>query len=188
MTMKYVVLDLETTGLSPTNDQILELGAILVDAELEKIAEISYVAHFGSAGLDRVDPFVRGMHTKNGLWLECEGPECLSLEDIDASFSEFLRKHGAEPRSVILAGFSVHFDQNFIKAQLPETAKLLSHRVLDFGGVNSFLVDCGFENLKPADMPHRSLPDCELELAVGLKLREQLIELRAPADANGAPV
>ena len=44
MTDTYIALDLETTGLSPSADRILEIGAVkVVDGQIEETYELSLI-------------------------------------------------------------------------------------------------------------------------------------------------
>lgn len=175
--MRYVVLDLETSGLNPTKDQILELGAIAVDEQLAEIARVSYLAHFPPSRTEEVSAFVRDMHAKNGLWEDIDFRGGLLLADIDTSFSKWLLELGATKESVVLAGHSIHFDHGFIKAQLLTTSTLLSHRLMDFGALNRFMLDCGLAVRPTPEMPHRAMADCEIELEGARAMRAVLREV-----------
>lgn len=175
--MRYLVLDLETSGLDPAKDQILEVGAIAVTAELEEIARFERVVWFSGWCVEGVSPFVREMHTKNGLWGDCERAPASPVR-VDSELAGWLVSLGARPGSVVLAGHSIHFDHGFLKAQFPETAKLLSHRLMDFGAFARFLREsCGAMYLPNAEMPHRAMADCEIELAEAREMRRAILDL-----------
>lgn len=178
MSMRYLVLDLETTGLDPATDQIVEVGAIAVDADLKELARFESPAYFAPSLVAGVTPFVREMHEKNGLWRATSSWSMTPLlPQVDFRLFLWLSSLGATPGSVVLAGHSIHFDQGFLKAQLPETAKLLSHRLMDFGAFARFLVDCGLGLPKCPDMPHRAMADCEIELAEAQAMRRAILDL-----------
>lgn len=197
---KYVLLDLETTGLNPTNDRILEIGAIALTADLEEVARFECLVHFS----DRltVDEVVHNMHTKNGLWSECATAP-FGEEAADVLLRDWLSQLGFEKKSVVLMGNSIHFDHSFLKARFPATAAMLHYRVMDIGGLRRWLTGFGIPLPEvPADMPHRSMPDCEIELRDARVMRRTVMTcmfevpvypshgpITLPAfDANGAPL
>lgn len=198
----FVVLDIETTGLDPRpylrdlrdgrhavegGDDILEVGAILVSSPHSTFSALVR----RTKPMDQIDPYVVGMHTKNGLWRDLEqrfGAQYAS--EADLSLATWLCSHGAiagdghgknASGNVVLVGYSVHFDHTFLKSQWPETAKLLSHRVRDVGQFVSQCTEWGLPvPPKAGNMPHRALPDAEIELAQYLGLRDALQAMARP--------
>lgn len=85
-----VWLDLETSGLDPRRDSILEIAMIVTDDDLNQIGEpfVSLVKPLHTRGYEVMDDFVKEMHTKNGL-LE-------QLYNIGALF------HGEDPSSCLM--------------------------------------------------------------------------------------
>ena len=155
-------LDLETTGLEPQTETILEVATFT--APLEKPFELTplYEAVIAcppsvKAGVNTI---VRGMHTENGLWEACEKSN-LRLRDVDSldDRSLFMKLralyHGEK---FILAGSSIHFDHAFIEAHWPSVASLLSHRHYDVSAVKLFAQSLGMPKLPKAEA-HRAAAD-----------------------------
>jgi oligoribonuclease len=117
-----VWIDLETTGLDPMKDEILEVGAIVTDDNFNEVARYSAVAYFYHArtivhtfaglealGRDKdsdeykstiaalarktdIVPYVLEMHWRNGLWKDCAKSE-KGLVTVDEELAAFIRTH-----------------------------------------------------------------------------------------------
>jgi oligoribonuclease (3'-5' exoribonuclease) len=169
----YVIFDLETTGLDPVLDQILEIGAIAVDDNLRTLDVFRRVVGITDAGEARIAAcdFVRDMHTENGLLEECRQPGAPAEALASLAFASWLSELGFLPADVAgkeelaqVAGNSVDFDRTFAKHRLPHAARYFSHRYFEISGTARFAERCGLLRLD-ADLPHRALADCEAELA-----------------------
>ena len=63
-----VWVDMEMTGLDPDNDRIIEVAAVVTDADLNIIAEGPVFAiHQSDETLDKMDNWNKGTHGKSGL-------------------------------------------------------------------------------------------------------------------------
>ena len=181
--MTLLWLDLETTGLDPFEDKILEIGIILTDHELKWITQASWVV--GYLHPDERDfirkradvndphnpnPFVADMHTKNNLWHEVLG----SLEDakmVNKYIQNWLEENA--PRTYDMsdkilplhpAGSSVHFDVEFLKFYMPEVVKYFHHRHYDVSSIKMYYETLeGTYDSGPEDK-HRVLDDLRNDL------------------------
>lgn len=156
----FIVLDLETTGLDPHQHEILEVGAISLTGQ-GLFSEFEDVCI--RSDRDNVDAYVMDMHTKNNLWRDCM-QKGRPIADVDAHLHQWLVNVGAVPKSVVLIGHSIHFDRTFMNVHMPQTLPLLSHRLRDIGQISTWLAENGVEVPLHAEMPHRSLADCRIEL------------------------
>lgn len=175
-----LILDLEGTALDPNAPEaaVLEIGAILCkwDPELPEVARASIVVRPPGLQADhdlmwsRMDPFVRDMHSRNGLWNEATtGENAWNLADADTAIARWLREHVDE--QVPLAGSGVsHYDAPWCRAFLPSLAARFTYWTQDVGNVRRLLQLADRHDLVDLvtdveSKPHRSLQDCELHLA-----------------------
>jgi oligoribonuclease len=159
--IRLLWLDLEMTGLSPENDLILEVAAIVTDWQFKEIATYEGVVKNSTLKLKKrlasnsifwdANPVSRdGLIEQNKT-----GKTLVEIED---EILKFIEKNFKSGIPIILAGNSVHMDRRFIEKNWPSFNAKLHYRMLD---VSAWKVV--FENkyrmkfVKP-DM-HRALDD-----------------------------
>lgn len=164
--MALIFLDIETTGLDPVRDMILELAALRVDVNtFEPSDGFQAVISPQKSGVDmpRPDEYVTRMHTANGLFAEIAAGGGFAFGEVYAGLKAWLEnipdwKDGGLLHT--LAGDSVHFDLGFLKIEMPDVAALFSHRLFD---VSAFRVARELRGLPPCDIvgatQHRAAPD-----------------------------
>jgi oligoribonuclease len=157
----YIWIDLETTGLDPDNDRIIEVGWFLSDHHKQITEEQSVLITPDKTAweLMQQDLFVQTMHTKNGLLKDMEAFGTIMVEDAEDQILEDLAKHGAEVP--VLAGASVHFDRAFIRTWMPRLDRKLMHRHLDTSALRLFFDSLGYYSVgqKERETVHRALED-----------------------------
>jgi oligoribonuclease len=191
--------DIETTGLDPDKDHLLEIAVIVTDDLLDEkarfqrvilpdvdeviLAELTNVnpdddlSVQHAAGVSGFHPIVVQMHAKNGLWKECVAAENDST-DLDMVLENWILSSGAEGAQ--LAGSSVHFDRSFIRKQLPRSIKKCHYRNLDVSSVTEIarrFYPLAYATMPrpPKDKAHRGMPDILASIEI---LRHYLRELR----------
>jgi oligoribonuclease len=161
--MMLVWLDLETTGLDPTKDRILEMAVAYSTLEkpFELVARSEWVFRLTSDERDAiwadVRPVVQEMHAKNGLWRECER-STLSLSDAVAAVLESVPVVSDWNEKPTLAGNCVEFDHGFLKAHAPELAARFHYRYYDVSRVKLLCRSLGMKQL-PKSETHRAMGD-----------------------------
>ena len=158
-------IDLETTGLIPREDSVVEVGWILTRKDLSELSEGTAVVKYTEEELPGVighmDDYVTRMHTSSGL-VEAMSTAEHTLLDIEWSILEQLGEH---PDSTFyIGGHSVHFDRGFIEVHMPRVHAALSHRHFDvrvFEFAESFWDDA---YLKPKGVSNHRAMDFFLSL------------------------
>ena len=127
--MALIFLDLETTGLDPRTDRILELAAARVSEALEPVDGFSTVILPNPGVLACPPGYVYDMHTRNGLLAEISEERGVTLSAALQGFTAWLAAQPDTPHT--LAGNSVHFDLGFLREWMQPAAEMFSHRLLD---------------------------------------------------------
>jgi oligoribonuclease len=138
--MKYLSLDIETTGLDKQNAQIIQV-AVVVDDMVTPVEKLPRFVSFIDHELLRFEPYALEMHRRSGLlerYLAEKGKS--SLNQVFEKLNGFLQEHyeltGKAKYNV--AGKNVAgFDLPFIAAEMADQADIFlgkcSHRVIDPG-------------------------------------------------------
>jgi oligoribonuclease len=126
---RFVWCDLEMTGLDLDACRILEIGVIITGPDMQPIAEIEHAVWQPDEVLGRMEPFVRDMHTKNGL-LERVKASKVSLAEAERDVMTLVAKH-VPFREGILAGNSIYVDRRFLTRYMPLFEGYLHYRQLD---------------------------------------------------------
>lgn len=158
---KYLWIDLETTGLDPDAEAILECAAIVTDADLVELGDpLVMVLQATPEFRDEASEFVQAMHDESGLWLACYDSR-LHPDDLDAALTSLIERYEWAAEKPILAGSTVHFDRSFVESWL-FVGERLHHRHLDTSSLKLAQEDaCGIEFAK-SGKAHRALADvCE---------------------------
>ena len=123
-------LDMEMTGLFPDSDRIIELAAVVTDADLNVIAESPViVVHQADALLDGMDAWNKGTHGRSGL-IEKVKASTTNEAEATAQMLEFLKQHVPEGKSP-MCGNSICQDRRFMARYMPELEKYFHYRNLD---------------------------------------------------------
>jgi len=168
-----LMLDLETTGLDPSRDSVLEYAMVLVDANDLTVlwSDTQLIATRIPLNQMHMSPYVRNMHTNSGLLAEHMGHKgpLLPLEETLARALGMMTQHWLPSERLssnsvawaTLCGYSIHFDRGFLKQQAPNFEAKCSHRMLDVSTLRRCTKQWAPNLLREAvGAQHRALVDC----------------------------
>lgn len=178
-----VWLDLEMTGLDATHDVILQAGLILTSPDLQPLEEYACDIWQPESELDKMTPFVREMHEKNGLLERVRA----SKLDVRAAEKRLLeRVAGWCTFPAVLCGNTIGQDKRFVDQWMPGLAGYLSYRVVDVSSVKilaKLWYGEGAVFKKPDEREHDALVDIRNSIAELRHYRSTLLQA-PPADQN----
>jgi len=158
---RIVWVDLEMTGLDPDRHVIVEVAALVTDAELNILDDgIDLVVHATDAELAEMDDFVTEMHGSSGLTEQIKA-STVTIEEAEEAVLGLVEKHCGEHRPP-LAGNSIATDRMFIRAQMPRLDAVLHYRMIDVSTVKELTrrwFPKAYYNQPDKGMAHRALAD-----------------------------
>ena len=158
---RIVWIDLEMTGLDPDRHVIVEVAALVTDAELNILDEgIDLVIHASDDELAEMDDFVTNMHDSSGLTEQIKA-STVTLEEAEEAVLEFVDKHCADIRPP-LAGNSIATDRTFIRTYMPRLDERLHYRMIDVSTIKELTrrwFPKAYYNQPDKGLAHRALAD-----------------------------
>ena len=123
-------IDMEMSGLLPDSDVILELAAVVTNADLEILAESPvFVVHQTNAVLDGMDAWNTSTHGKSGL-IDKVKASTLNEAAAEAQMIEFLKEWVPANKSP-MCGNSICQDRRFMARYMPKLEDYFHYRNLD---------------------------------------------------------
>jgi len=168
--MKILVIDIETTGLCPVNDSIVEIGAVLLNTRNGRIKE-----KFHSLIKEhQIIPADSWIFNNSDLKHEDIINHGKSIEEIRKDLQKLFKKYSC-------TSYNQKFDFRFLAHRDFYFKKRTGDPMLIL--TNVLKIDCGFENYKWPSVqevinffgwnktePHRALEDAKLEAKIVLEL------------------
>ncbi len=160
----FCFLDIETTGIDPDTDEILEVAWQFADERFEPVGSSRrFLIEPDWAVLARrvrEDGAVKDMHTRSGLLEDLYRDELVDMDVVAEALLDDVARYATG--SLHFAGFSVGFDRAFLRAKGLRSMieRTFHHRLLDLSALRLLLDVNGFEYAKPENpCPHRALYD-----------------------------
>lgn len=175
MTNELVWIDCEMTGLDLVHDELIEVAALVTDAELNVLGEgIDVLVRPSAAALDHMGDFVRDMHTSSGLLAELD--QGLSMAEAEERVLDYIRHFVKEPRKAPLAGNTIGTDRAFLAKDMPALEQYVHYRNVDVSSIKELSrrwFPKAFYHAPPKNGNHRALAD----------IQESIEEMRYYRDA-----
>ncbi len=186
---RFFWTDLETTGLDPAQDQILEVAAIVTEADLTPVATFHAVVSHNPQML-RMGSLVWKMHTDNGLLEEVAKDRSTVAKvtktksqdwtvnglsfDVRDVLWEFVQQYA---RNAPMAGSSVGFDRGFYKQHYPQVENLLHYRNFDVSVYREAMKRWAPKVELPAkSTKHRAMEDIQASIAQAQQWKDFLTD------------
>ncbi|WP_156231532.1 oligoribonuclease [Corynebacterium occultum] len=155
-------IDLEMTGLDIHRHVIVEIAALITDADLNILGEgVDLVVHATEEELAEMDDFVTNMHNENGLAAQIRESSITMTEAEDAVL-ELIAEHCDPDRPAPLAGNSIATDRAFLREQMPRLDQALHYRMIDVSSIKELArrwYPKVYYNQPPKGLAHRALAD-----------------------------
>ena len=133
-----VWVDCEMTGLDLINDELIEVAALVTDADLNVLGDgVDLVIKPSQKALEQMGDFVRGMHEASGLLtLLANG---LSMADAEQRVLDYVRTFVAEPGKAPLAGNTIGTDRAFLARDMPTFERHVHYRSVDVSSIKELV-------------------------------------------------
>lgn len=134
-TDRLVWVDCEMTGLDLSRDALIEVAALVTDADLNVLGDgVDVVIHATDEQLAGMPDVVRDMHASSGLTEEVRR-STVTLAQAQDMIMEYVTRHVPQPRTAPLCGNSIATDRGFIARDLPALDAYLHYRMVDVSSI-----------------------------------------------------
>ena len=174
-----VWIDCEMTGLDLVQDVLIEVAALVTDANLNVLGDgVDVVIKPSPDALAQMGDFVREMHAKSGLLPLLD--EGVDLETAEQQVLNYVREFVPNPRSAPLAGNTIGTDRSFLARDMPTLEQHVHYRNVDVSSIKELSrrwFPRAYYNTPAKSGNHRALAD----------IQESIEELRYYREAVFVP-
>jgi oligoribonuclease len=130
-----VWVDCEMTGLDPATDALIEVAALVTDADLNVLGDgVDLVIHAEERLLGGMIEVVRQMHDKSGL-TDAARASAVSVADAEDQVMSYVTSFVKDPRTAPLCGNSIATDRGFLARDMPRLDAYLHYRMIDVSSI-----------------------------------------------------
>ncbi|MEU9789414.1 oligoribonuclease [Streptomyces sparsogenes] len=188
MNDRMVWIDCEMTGLSLSDDALIEVAALVTDSELNILGDgVDIVVRPPAEALATMPEVVREMHTASGLLAELDGGT--TLEDAQRQVLAYVREHVPEAGKAPLCGNSVGTDRGFLLRDMPDLESYLHYRIVDVSSIKELArrwYPRAYFNSPKKNGNHRALADIHESIAELRYYREAVFVPQPGPDSDTA--
>ncbi len=132
---ELVWIDCEMTGLDLRSDRLIEIAALVTDADLNILGEgVDVVIHTDDAALENMVEVVAQMHKRSGLIEEVRA-STVDIATAEKMVLDYIRGHVRSAKTAPLAGNSIATDRGFIARDMPALDDFLHYRMIDVSSI-----------------------------------------------------
>jgi oligoribonuclease len=162
VTDRLVWIDCEMTGLDLHRDALIEVAALVTDADLNLLDDgVDVIIHTHDDVLDTMVPFVRDMHATSGLTDEVRA-STVTLGEAETLVLDYIKDHVPEPKSSPLCGNSIATDRGFLARDMPVLDEHLHYRMIDVSSIKELAkrwYPRVYQSQPAKGLAHRALAD-----------------------------
>ena len=135
MSDRLVWIDCEMTGLDLGSDLLIEVAALVTDADLNVLGDgVDVVIGATEEELARMPEVVRDMHASSGLTQEVIA-STVTMKEAEQQVLAYIKEWVPEPKKAPLCGNSIATDRGFLTRDMTELDDWLHYRMVDVSSV-----------------------------------------------------
>jgi len=132
---ELVWIDCEMTGLDLGSDRLIEIAALVTDADLNVLGDgVDVVIHTDDAALNGMVDVVARMHRSSGLTEEVRS-STIDVATAEELVLDYIREFVPQAKTAPLAGNSIATDRGFLARDMPALDDYLHYRMIDVSSI-----------------------------------------------------
>lgn len=157
-------IDVETSGPTPETDELLEIGALITDLSGNVVSDtFESLVHVPNLPvvLAKTSHDVLDIHEESGLWFDLWNRKSFEPLIIESELINWLDESVNEDTILYFGGNSITLDRNFVRLNLPNFYKRISHRSVDVTSLSIALQSNTYVGPFKKQKAHRALLDAK---------------------------